>query len=330
MTRILIAGGYGLVGGWIARHLRAAGHNIDLVLAGRTPDAGAALASALNASVIALDSGDAAAGLAKAGPVDLVIGALQDPDDNLLTAALRANSAFLGIVRKVDNVGPTAIAACLLAQRPALLMGHWQAGAGAFAALVGAKAFGRLESIAIAALFDLADPAGTMATTDSSAFFTKALVRRRGVWERVDQADNIRQIDRPGLPSFMARPMGVLDVAGLEAMTSAHDVRFDIGVGQSLGTIAGQQASHEIYVDLRGENLLGRSSAQRIVMSDPRGQAHLTALGVLIGVERLLGLDGRPPPAGGLHLPERLIEPQQALDRLCDFGVRIGMLAPPA
>ena len=330
MTRILIAGGYGLVGGWIARHLRAAGHNIDLVLAGRTPDAGAALASALNASVIALDSGDAAAGLAKAGPVDLVIGALQDPDDNLLTAALRANSAFLGIVRKVDNVGPTAIAACLLARRPALLMGHWQAGAGTFAALVGAKAFGRLESIAMAALFDLADPAGTMATTDSSAFFTKALMRRRGVWERVDQADNIRQIDRPGLPSFMARPMGVLDVAGLAAMTGADDVRFDIGVGQSLGTIAGQQASHEIYVDLRGENILGRSFVQRIVVSDPLGQAHLTALGVLIGVERLLGLDGRARPAGGLHLPERLIEPRQALDRLCDFGVCIDMLAPPA
>ena len=124
--------------------------------------------------------------------------------------------------------------------------------------------------------------------------------------------------------------MGVLDVAGLAAMTGADDVRFDIGVGQSLGTIAGQQASHEIYVDLRGENILGRSFVQRIVVSDPLGQAHLTALGVLIGVERLLGLDGRARPAGGLHLPERLIEPRQALDRLCDFGVCIDMLAPPA
>ena len=47
--RVVIAGGYGLVGGLVARHLRAAGHELDLVLAGRNPGQGASLAAELGA-----------------------------------------------------------------------------------------------------------------------------------------------------------------------------------------------------------------------------------------------------------------------------------------
>ena len=49
--RVVIAGGYGLVGGLVARHLRAAGHELDLVLAGRNPDQGASLAAELGARI---------------------------------------------------------------------------------------------------------------------------------------------------------------------------------------------------------------------------------------------------------------------------------------
>ncbi|MGC1305112.1 MAG: hypothetical protein WA840_22315 [Caulobacteraceae bacterium] len=323
MTRVLIAGGYGVVGGWIARHLRAAGHDIDLVLGGRTPESGAALAAELKAGVVALDSDDAADGLARAGAFDLVICALQDPDDNLLNAALRAGSAYVGVVRKLDNLGPTAMACSILAQRPALLLGHWQAGVTTFAALAAASALRRVDQIAIAALFDPTDRAGPMATRDSGAFFTRALMRRDGAWDRVAQADNIREIERGDLPAFMAQPMGVLDVAGLQVMTGARDVRFDIGLGQSIGAAAGGDASHDIYIDLAGEDPQGRLVRQRMLVSDPHGQAHLTALGVLVGAERLLGLDGAPPPAAGLVFPERAIDPHRATARLRAFGVRV-------
>ena len=42
--RILIAGGYGVIGTAIATALRAAHPGVELILAGRRPDAGAALA----------------------------------------------------------------------------------------------------------------------------------------------------------------------------------------------------------------------------------------------------------------------------------------------
>ncbi|MFC7640547.1 hypothetical protein ACFQX6_05630 [Streptosporangium lutulentum] len=64
-------------------------------------------------------------------------------------------------------------------------------------------------------------------------------------------------------------------------------------------------------------------AALRTVVSDPLGQAHLTALGVLIGIERVLGLDGALPPGAGVVLPETAIDPVRALSRLRAFGVGI-------
>ena len=54
----------------------------------------------------------------------------------------------------------------------------------------------------------------------------------------------------------------------------------------------------------------------------PKGQAHLTALGVLVATERILGLDGAPAPqGGGLAFPETLLDAEQVLSRLRTFGV---------
>ncbi|GII32477.1 hypothetical protein [Planotetraspora mira] len=330
MHRILVVGGYGLVGGWTIRHLRTAGHDVDVVIGGRRPAEAAAPAHEWGASVVKFDTDHAEAGLAAAGPVDLVVSVVQDPDDNLLRAALRAGSAHLGIVRKSDNVGRTMIAAADLAQRPALIMGHWQAGVTTFAALAAAQGFGRVEHIELAALFDRTDPTGPMTTDDSEAFFNRALLRRGGRWETVKPEDDIRIVDRGGPPAFGAQPMGVLDVPALAAVTGAPNVRFDLGVGDSYGTLAGGTASHEIYADLWGRDEHDAPAALRTMVSDPLGQAHLTALGVLIGIERVLGLDGAPPPEAGVVLPETAIDPVRALDRLRAFGVGITTVALPS
>lgn len=49
----------------------------------------------------------------------------------------------------------------------------------------------------------------------------------------------------------------------------------------------------------------------------------MTALGVALGVERLLGLNGGTPAAPGLYLPEVLIEPAYYVRRMEEFGARI-------
>lgn len=330
MPRVLIGGGYGVVGSWIARHLRAAGHDLELVLGGRSPSAGAALAKEVDASLVMIDTSVVGAGLDETGPVDLVISALQDHDDNLLNAALRSGAAFLGIVRQCSNLGPTAMAVSVLARRPVLMSGHWQAGAMSLATLAAARDFAQIDRIELGALFDFADQAGPMSMSDSGGFFTKALMRRGGVWEQVDPGENTREVHRHGLASFTAQPMGVLDVAGLWATTGARELRFDLGVGSSIGTATGERASHDIHIDIWGKDAQGQAAARRILLSDPHGQAHLTALGAFIGAERLLGLDGAEPPLAGLHFPEGAIDPEQAVARLRAFGVRLEEQSIPA
>lgn len=322
--RVLIAGGYGVVGSWIGRHLRAAGHDLDLVLAGRQPGQGEALAAELGASLARLDIADPAAGLAAAGPVDLVIAALQDPGDNLLMATLRSGAAHIGIVRTADSMASTAIAASALARRPALMLGHWQAGVMTLAALAAARDFSLVDRVEMAALYDYADPIGPMTASDSGGFIGRALLRRDGLWIGVDAAESARTVTRQGMPEFPAMPMGVLDTPALAAVTGARDVRFDLGTGTSIGTAAGGAASHELYIDITGLDSDGRPLARRTLVSDPRGQAHLTALGVLLGAERVLGLDGAPPPQPGLAFPETAIEAAAAVARLRAFGVHVG------
>lgn len=322
--RVIIAGGYGLVGGLAARRLRAAGLDIDLVLAGRHPSKGAALAAELGAEVLGLDVMSPSESLAAAGPFDLLVAALQDPGDALLTATLKAGAAHIGIVRTADSMATTAIAASALARRPALMLGHWQAGVLTMAALDAARHLARIDRIDLAALYDYADPIGPMTVADSGGFLGKALVRQQGLWVNLDAAASGRAVVRgAGLPDFEGQPMGVLDTPGLAAMTGARDVRFDLGAGQSLGSAAGGCASHDLYIDLYGVTAGGEEVTQRTVVSDPRGQAHLTALGILIGVERVLGLDGRPPPPAGLAFPESTLDPARAVRRLRDFGVSI-------
>lgn len=323
MRKVIIAGGYGVVGTWIARHLHAAGHDLEVIIGGRHPDSGAELAEELGASVAYVDSENPASAFAEIGPVDLVISALQDPNDNLLRATLQSGAAYIGVVRKVDNLGATAMLATSLSRRPVLLMGHWQAGVTTLAALAAAQSFARIESIELAALFDRADKAGPMTMNDSGAFFSKALIRHDGQWERIEQTENIRTIVREDLPPFHAQPMGVLDVPALVAKTNADRVRFDIGMGESAGTLTGKQASHEIFIDVTGENHQHERVTHRTVVSAPLGQAHLTALGAMLGAERILGLDGAAAPAAGLHFPENTIDPHRAMSRLREFGVNI-------
>ena len=323
-TRILIAGGYGLVGGAIARLIRASSKDSEIILAGRNPEKGTALARELGrAGTAYLDVADLES-LADLGPVDLIVAALYDPGNALLHAALTRGIAHIGITTKAEDVAPIAFASLQSPpKRPVVLLGACAAGVATIVAQRAARDFSRVDSIEITALFDMRDPVGPMTAGDAESLVSRALVREGGTWAWVEGPQRARPIRLSDGQVLDGLPTGLLDVPSLAALTEAANVRLDIVQGDSLGTRAGGAASSDVYIDIDGTLKSGGPGKRRVVTSDPNGLVHLTALGVLIAAERVLGLDGEAPAAGGLYLPETLLSPEAAIARFQQFGLQI-------
>lgn len=326
--KILIAGGYGVVGGSIARNLRAAGHDVELLLGGRNPEQGEALAAELgNARATYLDVNNPVEDLMKMGSIDLIVAALKDTSDALFKASIELGVAHIGITKTADEISPLLFAACgNRTPQPIVLLGHWQAGVMAYVSAKVFEAFSQIDKVELAALYDPLDPIGPMTAGDSEDFFGRALIRQGNRWLWVDPNDNANVIHRPNQEPFDALPMGVLDVPCLGIVTGAPDIRFDLGIGQSIGSSADNAASHDMFITVSGELKSGVAATQRTLVTDPQGQAHLTSIGTLIAIERVLGLDGLPPIEGGLHSPVTVVSPDHAIARLEAFGVRISSI----
>ena len=85
----------------------------------------------------------------------------------------------------------------------------------------------------------------------------------------------------------------------------------------------GQGANHEIVIEVSGLDKNGTPKIAHTTILDPKGQTHLTALGALFQLERLLGLDGAPPSSPGIVYPDTVPQIDAALQVLHYFGVMI-------
>jgi hypothetical protein len=77
-----------------------------------------------------------------------------------------------------------------------------------------------------------------------------------------------------------------------------------------------------IIIELEGELAEGGAGRRRHEMLHPEGQAPVTAAGVALVTERLLGLHGGSAVAPGLYSPDVLVDPAHAVRRFTEFGAR--------
>jgi glutamyl-tRNA reductase len=90
MKRALFIGGYGLVGSNAVRTLRSFSKDVEILIAGRRPELGEALAKEVGSARTAFfDSEDASTCLAGLGPIDLVVSTISDLDDKVALSALQ-------------------------------------------------------------------------------------------------------------------------------------------------------------------------------------------------------------------------------------------------
>lgn len=323
-ARIFIAGGYGLVGGTVARHIRKTHANAELTLAGRNPDKAESLANELGKTETAYLDLNKIVNAEDLAGYDLIIAALQDGAEKLTEIAIDRKIAYIGFSKLANEVAPLIFAALKQKpKRPVVLSGHWQAGVLTIVAQKAAESFNQIDSVEAAGFYDEGDPIGPMVANELDGFTDQALLRKNGSWEWMDSQSNTREFQLSDERTVTGYPMATLDVPSLGSITGAPNIRFDFVQGESIGSRAGNKASHDLYIDIEGTLPSGKVAKKRIVVSDPNGQAHMTGLGVLATTERVLGLDGQSPTDGGIHFPETLIQPDDAIDRFEEFGVNI-------
>ncbi|MFI0717111.1 saccharopine dehydrogenase [Streptomyces inhibens] len=338
---VLVVGGYGTVGGELTR---LAAPSWPLLLTGRTPERGRALADEVGASLQRWDLSDPEPFTAK---VRAVIGAVNDPDDRVLLAAIRGGVPYVDITRWTARLQrATAVAAVTPPTAPVLLSSSWMGGVSGLVAAALARELGGAAAVEVAIRYDLKDRAGT----DSVEFMdrlgldyevTEGGQRRMimplsgaGTVSIGGHRTKVARIDTPEqftLPLVLGVDTAITRI-GFSANSSTSTLlalkrtgffrwgrgdRFE-STRRSMLYSPGEGGSALLRIDVRG-----RSGERRTAtVTDPVGQAHLTALGGLLGLRRVLGEDGAEAPRG-VVFPEMTPVPQDVVPALEKAGVKV-------
>lgn len=320
---VLCLGGSGQAGAGAAALLRQWHPTLPLTIAGRDLDRARRVADELGvatATTIDLERGDL--GLPADHAPSAVVATLWDHRLNGLRYAQQHGVPYLSISSGLVDIGLEVVAGAQRMTAPILLASHLCAGTVVLATLHLAQQFARVDSIRLGAVLDESDtggPAGIADLQRLSAATSAGMVRRDGVFTWISAADaltDVRSTDGTVVPG---QSIPILDVPSLALATDAPDVRFDLAVGESAGRRRGDQPSIEIRIDLSGTGQHGEPLSISRYLVHPAGQRPLTALGIALGVERLLGLRGQAP-SPGIHTPEALLDPADTLQRLTELG----------
>lgn len=182
----------------------------------------------------------------------------------------------------------------------------------------------------MAALIDEQDNGGPATDIDMQRLgetLPAALTRKDGAfyWRVGDDAQSgFHAIDGQYTPAIALSPY---DVMGLFNATDAANISFDLAIGETSSRRQGLPMSTEIIIEISGTDHKGNAKHSRHAVFHPQGQMPLTALGVAMSLERMVGLDGKTPLKPGLYFPYQLLDQKNYFNRLESMGGRVIDLA---
>jgi hypothetical protein len=322
---VLLVGGSGIVGSHAARALRKLHPDLPLAIGGRDLTKAVAVATQVgHAAATKVDLGRADLGLPNDAAFSAMAVFVKDETLNSMRYAQQHGIPYISISSGSFEIGPE-VAQYIHAptKAPILLASHWLAGAAVFPVLALAASYESIESIRIGVLLDEQDTGGPAAHADynritSAAPAALTLENGRFHWATGETARaDYTSVDGVTLDAQAYSPF---DIMALAAATDAASVRLDLAYSVSASRRRGGALSTEIVIDLHGMLKTGEHGRTHHEIVHPDGQAPLTALGVALAIERMLGLAGGEPPAPGLYLPEVLIDPAYYVRRMQEFG----------
>lgn len=317
---ILLMGGSGAIGRQTARSLRATHPDVPLLIGGRDLAKAKEAATAIDkAEGVALDPVADDLGLDDR-PVSAVVVFYMDHTLVGLRFAQARGVPHLSISTGVFEIAPEIATYMHKPDAAPIVLGYeWLVGATTVPTLGLTKAFGKVHDIVIGALVDEQDTGGPTVAADFehlNKLMPAALTRRDGayIWREGDDAKAvIRAVDGTETD---ATGFSQIDVVGLAVATGAPNVQFNIATAVSSSRRRGGPMSTEIIIELVGEDHAGEPLRTRHAVVHPEGSAPLTGLGVAMLLERLTGLDGKPPTPAGLYFPYQLLNAADYLARL--------------
>jgi hypothetical protein len=325
---VLILGATGSLGARTVRMLRKLQPELPITLAARDMEKAEALARDVgHATTARIDIAAPGLGLDPAARHSIVVTALRDHSFNSLRYAQKQGVPYIALSDGVFELGPIiAFYAHNAKAAPILLLGHSNGGVPTLAALHFAREFETVEAIELGLLFDPGDPFGAVSAKDLeriNRIGPKPLLKDGDEWQWADAPLATRTFTSVDGTAHEAHAAGLLDVLSLGSATQAARIRIDLSGGLTASTKQGGSPSVEVIIEITGTKKTSETGRFRYELVDPDGYAAMSARGVAVAIESLLGLGGRPAPRTGLLLPEKLVEPTHLLQRLEEFGVSV-------
>lgn len=322
---VLIIGGSGVVGSWTARTIRKLHPGLPLAIGGRDLAKAEAVARDIGgATGIKVDLDRPDLGLSGGEAFSAVAVFVKDDRLSSMRYAQHHRIPYISISSGTFEIGPEVAQYIHAPDRaPILLASHWLAGAAIFPILAFAKDLQRIDAIRIGVLLDEQDMGGPAALADYNRITGAAPAALtvndgRMHWAGGDEG-KARYVSVDGV-ELEAQAYSPFDIMALASRTDAQAIRLDLAYSESASRRRGEAFSTEIAIEIEGQGKDGKQRLDRHELVHPQGQAPLTALGVALGVERLLGLAGGDAPQPGLYLPEVLIDPDYFVGRMKEFG----------
>ncbi|MEV0293852.1 saccharopine dehydrogenase [Nocardia sp. NPDC050710] len=337
---VLLVGGYGTVGAEVAR---MAASSVPLLLAGRSVAKGRELAAETGAELRVWDLADSEG--FRAG-VRAVVGLVNDPDDRVLHAAIDGAVPYVDITRWTARLQRAAtVTALRQPTAPVLLSSAWMGGVTSLVVAHLAAGLGGADAIEVAIRWDMRDRAGA----DSVEFMDRLgfdfevvdhgerrMVEPLSSSARVRIGDSVTRVARIDTPEQFTLPLtlgsgtvltriGFSSAASTSALISAKRLGFFrwgrgerfTGTRRALLYGPGAGGTARVRVDVTQAGV-----SRTALISDQAGQAHLTAVGAILGLWRVLGVDGAPIRPG-LSFPEQTPVPENVPAMLAAHGVEL-------
>ena len=340
---VLIVGGYGTVGTALTR---LAAPDWPLLLTGRNPDRGSHLIGGKvpgQQQKVTVQKWDLNQPEPFTAKVRAVISAVNDPDDRVLRAAVGAGIPYVDVTRWTSRVTRAVTQATLLRPTaPVLLSSGWMGGVTNIVAAALAQDAGGGDTIDVAIRYDINDQAGVDSVDFMDRLGLDFEVRKGGQAAVVRPLTDARWVDVAGHRTKVAR-LDTPEQFTLPLTIGAGSVATRIGFSSNTSTTALLAAravglfrwgSGERWASLRRSLLYspgpggtahlridvkGPAGTRTAVISDPQGQAHLTALGGFLGLRTVLEEGAR----AGVSFPESAPDPASRLAELESHGVTI-------